>query len=106
MQKLMEYHDFYLQTDVLLFCDVFENFRATYMQHYKLDPAHYFPAPGLAWNAMLKMTGVELELMVEREFHDIIDKGTREALVVSAGCWRRQATNTWKITMQASIRTP
>ena len=77
MQKLVDYHDLYLKTDVLLLCDVFENFRATCMQHYKLDPAHYFSAPGLAWDAMLKMTGVELELMVEREFHDIIDKGTR-----------------------------
>ena len=53
------------RTDMLLLCDVFENFRATCMQHYKLDPAHYFSAPGLAWDAMLKMTGVELKLMVE-----------------------------------------
>ena len=75
MQKLVEYHDLYLQTDLLLLCDVFENFRATCVQHYKLDPAQYFSAPGLAWDAMLKMTGVELKLMVEREFHDIIDKG-------------------------------
>ena len=56
---------------------MFENFRATCVQHYKLDPAHYFSAPSLAWEAMLKMTSVELELMVEREFHDIIDKETR-----------------------------
>ena len=65
MQKLVEYYDLYLQTDVLLLCDVFENFRATCMQHYTLDPAHYFSALGLAWDAMLKMTYVELELMVE-----------------------------------------
>ena len=77
MQKLVKYHDLYLQTNVLLLCDVFENFRATCMQYYKLDPAHYFSAPGLAWDAMLKMTGMELELMVEREFHDMIDNGTR-----------------------------
>ena len=76
MHKLIEYHDLYLKTDVLLLCDVFENFRATCMQHCKLDPAHNFSAPGLAWDVMLKMTGVEFELMVEREFHVIIDKGT------------------------------
>ena len=77
MQKLVEYHDQYLQTDMLLLCNVFKNFRATCMQHYTLDTAHYFAAPSLAWDALLKITGVELELMVEREFHEIIDKETR-----------------------------
>ena len=47
------------------------------MKNYGLDAAHYFSSPGLAWDAMLKMTGVELELMQEREMHDIIDKGIR-----------------------------
>ena len=80
MQKHVEYHDLYLQTDVLLLCDEFENFQATCMQHYKLDPAHYFLALGQAWDSKLKMTRVELELMVKWEFHNIIDKGTRGSI--------------------------
>ena len=77
LKTLGEYHDLYLKTDVLVLSDVFENFRTTCMKNYELDAAHYFSSPGLAWDAMLKMTGVELELMQEREMHDIIDKGIR-----------------------------
>ena len=77
LKTLDEYHDLYLKTDVLVLSDVFENFRATCMKNYGLDAAHYFSSPGLAWDAMLKMTGVELELMREREMHDIVDKGIR-----------------------------
>ena len=54
MKTLGEYHDLYLKSDVLLFADVFENFRETCFQYYKLDPAHYYSAPGLSWNACLE----------------------------------------------------
>ena len=48
------YHDTYLKTDVLLLVDVFEAFRNTCLGHCKLDPAHFYTAPGLAWQALLK----------------------------------------------------
>ena len=57
------YHDLYLKSDVLLLTDVFESFRKTCLQYYKLDPCHYFTSPGLSWDAMLKMTNIKLELM-------------------------------------------
>ncbi len=75
LSNLGQYHDLYLQTDVTLLADVFENFREVCLQHYKLDPAHYYTSPGLSWDAMLKMTKVELELMQDREMHDVVDKG-------------------------------
>ena len=55
-EKHGEYHDLYLESDILLLADVFENFRKTCLQYYKLDPCHYFTSPGLSWDAMLKMT--------------------------------------------------
>ena len=58
-----DYHDIYLKSDVLILADVFENFRKTSKQYYNLDPVHYFSCPGFAWDAMLKMTGINLELI-------------------------------------------
>ena len=76
IQSLGEYHDLYLKCDVLLFADVFENFRKTCLQ-YKLDPCHYFTSPGLAWDTMLKMTSVKLELMYDVDMYQFIEKGMR-----------------------------
>ena len=56
-KTLRDYHNLYLKSDVLLLADVFENFRKTCLKHYKLDPAHYYTSPGLAWDACLKTTG-------------------------------------------------
>ena len=60
-QTIQDYHDLYLKTDVLLLVDVFENFRKTCLKYYKLDPCHYYTAPGLAWDACLKLTKQELK---------------------------------------------
>ena len=47
------------------------------LKNYRLDPAHYYSAPGLAWDGMLKMTNVRLELMQDKDIHVIIDKSVR-----------------------------
>ncbi len=72
-----DYHDLYLITDVLLLADVFENFRNVCMNNYSLDPCHYYTAPGLAWDASLKMTGVELDLLIDYNMYLFIEKGMR-----------------------------
>ena len=46
---------------MLLLADVFEKSIFTRLKYYSLDPCHYFSAPGLSWDAMLKMTKIELE---------------------------------------------
>ena len=56
--KFKDYHDIYIQTDVVLLADVFENFRKRCILDYKLDPANYYTSPGLARGAMLLQTGV------------------------------------------------
>ena len=58
LKSMGKYHDLYLKSDILLLADVFENFRKSCLQYYKLDPCRYFTSPGLSWDAMLKMTGI------------------------------------------------
>ena len=65
MKTFKDYHELYNVTDVLLMADVFENFRDNNLKIYGLDPGHYFTAPGLSWDACLKITGVELELLTD-----------------------------------------
>ena len=60
MKNMGDYHDHYLKKDVSLSVDVFEKFIDTSLKHYKLDPCHYFSAPVLSWDEMLKMTGINL----------------------------------------------
>ena len=77
LKNMGEYHDLYLKTDVLLLADVFENFRRTCLEYYKLYPCHYYTSPGLSWDAMLKMTDIKLELMTDIDMFQFIEKGLR-----------------------------
>ena len=76
-QTLQDYHDLYLKSDVLLLADVFENFRKTCLKYYKLDPCHYYTAPGLAWDACLKLTKQELQLLTDYDMLMMFEKGIR-----------------------------
>ena len=42
-----------------------------------LDPAHYYNSPVLSWDALLKKTGAELELLTDYGQHLLIEKGMR-----------------------------
>ena len=68
------YHDLYLTSDVLILADIFKNFRKTSKQYYNLDPAHYFSCPSFAWNAVLKMTGINLELITDIDMYQMVEK--------------------------------
>ena len=76
-KTLGDYHDLYVKTDVALLADVFENFRKLCLKQYGLDPAHYFTSPGLSWDALLKMTGVNLELLTDHDMHLFVERGIR-----------------------------
>ena len=61
IESMKDYCKWYDLSDVLLLADIFEIFRNICMNHYGLDPAWYFSAPGLDWEATLKITKVHLE---------------------------------------------
>ena len=75
LNNLGDYHDLYVQSDTLLLADVFENFRKACIKTYELDPAHFISLPGLAWQACLKKTGVELELLTDYDMLLMIEEG-------------------------------
>ena len=77
IKTMKDYLELYNETDVLLLADVFENFRNICLENYKLDPAHYFTTPGLSWDAALKVTGINLELLSDIDMLLMVEKGTR-----------------------------
>ena len=77
MNTMDDYHDLYFKTDFLLLANVFQTLVSTCLDYYGLDPCHYFSSPGLSWDAMLKITGIELELISGTDMHLYIEKGMR-----------------------------
>lgn len=84
IKNMQEYTDIYLKTDILILADVFESFRTQCLQIYKLDPAHYFTTPGYSWDAMLKQTGVQIELLTDIDQLLFIEKGKKQTIFVYA----------------------
>ena len=77
LENLGDYHDLYVQRDTLLLADVFNNFRDMCIKEYKLDPAHFLSLPGLAWQACLKKTNIELELLTDYDILLMVEEGIR-----------------------------
>ena len=69
---------------MLLLTDVFEKFVNTCLKYYNLDPCHYFSAPGLSWDAMLKMTKIELQKLCDSDMHIFIEQGMRGGICYAA----------------------
>ena len=59
---------------------MFENFRNMCIKVYELDPAHFVSLPGLAWQACLKKTNRELELLTDYDMLLMVEKGIREGI--------------------------
>ena len=77
IKNIGAYHDLYVQSDTLLLADVFENFRDKCLNKYQVDPIHFLSVPGLAWQACLKKTGVELELLTDPDMLLTFEDGPR-----------------------------
>ena len=83
LKNMGDYHDLYLETDVIMLANVFESFRKVCLDNYGLDPAHFYTAPGLAWKACLKKTGVNLELLKDPDMLLMFERGIRGGITQS-----------------------
>ena len=79
-KNMGDYHDHYLKKDVLLLADVYKKPINTCLKYYGLDPCHYCITPRLSWDAMLKMTDIELEKISDIDQYLFIEKGLRGGL--------------------------
>ena len=80
IKNLGECHNLFVQSDALLLWDLFGNFRNMCLNIYKLDPVYFVSAPGLAWQACLKKTKVELELLTDCDVILMTEKGIRSGI--------------------------
>ena len=101
IKNLGEYTDLYLQTDILLLADVFEQFRTSCLNTYELDPAHYYTLPGYTWDCMLKYTKINLELLDDINKILFIEKGVRGGLT-QVSKRRSQANNKYMPSFDAN----
>ena len=92
IKNMGEYHDLYLKTDVLLLTDVFENFRDMCLSYYDLDPVFYYTLPNFAFDAMLKLTGIEIDLVYNQEMYEMIEAGLRGGMTQTT-CKKVEANN-------------
>jgi hypothetical protein len=79
-KTLLDYHNLYLKSDVLILSDIWSNFREECYNAYELDCTYYYTAPGLSFDAMLKLTKVKLELLTDKEMYDFFQDDIRGGL--------------------------
>ena len=72
-----DFHNHYLKKDISLLAESFEKFVSTSLKCYNLDPCHYLSAPGLSWDAMLKMTKVKVEKISDPDKYLFFEQGMR-----------------------------
>ena len=77
IHNLGDYYDLYLRIDVVLLTIMYQAIRDTFLRHYKLDPAHFYTSPGLAWKTCLKRTGIKLELLTDPDMLLMFERGIR-----------------------------
>ena len=94
----------YVQCDTFLLSDVFENIRNKCIEIYELDPVRFLSTPGLAWQACLKKTKVELELLTNIDMLLMVEKGIRGESVKQYISMLMQTINIWRIIIKMSYR--
>ena len=70
--SMYDYTMKYLQIDVLILADLFENFRDMCVEYYGIDPCYCYSTPGLTWLAGLKYTSVKLKHYKEDTYDKLL----------------------------------
>ncbi|PKK65417.1 hypothetical protein RhiirC2_715563 [Rhizophagus irregularis] len=84
MKNFGEYHDLYLETDVLLLADVFMNYIIMCLKNDGLDLSHYVSAPGMFNDSLYKSSGAELKLMTDMDEYLMVENGIREGMTIAS----------------------
>ena len=63
-----------------MLADLFENFQNMCLKIYELDPARFLSAPGLAWQAALKKTKINLDVLTD---NDIVINGRKRYQLIN-----------------------
>ena len=92
IRNLGDYHNLYLRTNVVLLANVYEAFREMCLEHYTLDPVHFYTSPGLAWKACLKHTGIRLKPQTDPDMLLMFEHGIRGG-ITQAVCKYTAANN-------------
>ena len=87
IRNIGEYHGLYLRTDTMLLANGFESFWRVCLENYGFDPSHFYTAPGLAWKACLKKTGIRLELLLDPDMLLMFERGIRGGITQSIHRW-------------------
>ncbi|CAJ0634281.1 10391_t:CDS:2 [Entrophospora sp. SA101] len=77
MKTFGEYHDLYLETDVLLLADVFMNYTIMCLKDDGLDPSHYVLAPGMFNDSLYKSSGAEIKLLTDLDQYMLVERAIR-----------------------------
>lgn len=81
VRDLRSYMELYLETDTHLLAEVFEKFRREFLSsEYAIDPVYYYTIPGLAFDGMLKITDIKLELLTDFDMLLMFERGIRGGL--------------------------
>ena len=94
---MKDYHSLYNLSDVLLSADIFENLKNICMNHYGFVPVWYFSAPGLAWDAGLKIITVQLKLLSSPDRLLMIKSGIKEESEQYHTAMLKPTTNIWEL---------
>ena len=77
IKNLGKYHDLYVESNILLLADVFENFRNICFKIYEIDSARFLTAPRLSWQSALKKIKVNSNLLTYIDMLFMVEEGIR-----------------------------
>ena len=97
MKTTKNYHDLYLKCEALLLADVFlKKIGNNSLKNHGPSSTHYLSALGLSWDAMLKMTKNELELITDPDLYIFFEKGTEDGISYISNRYSKSNNNCLK----------